>query len=406
MKRLDKQSLAKDLLASASSPSEKAEIVRQIARQHQEGLARLPFPDRIPTKGDGPDLSGSDLADVDLRGVDLHCADLTDSNLTNANLDGVRFGSAVLTKATLSGANLRGCSFYQQADFEGADLRGAEMQGADLCGANFTGSNLERANLQDASLSMAIFSGAKLARADFEGAWLGTADFRGAGLFEANLRRTHLVGSHFEGAHIMNADFREADMKSAHLQGAKLDSCRLEGADLMDADLKGVSLYRSRLDKTRLQHRQLGGRVGEEVSRSFVLGQYSYLVLKQNFGSLADNAGESWAYRRERRMEKRVALESAVTAFRSRKLLMGIMQCFKFCGDLAVELLCDYGESVWRVAAWIVALVLVIGPIGIALAGGLDTGFAYLRQHAVGPLKPWGSWSDYFQYLRSKRIHQ
>jgi hypothetical protein len=44
----------------------------------------------------------------------------------------------------------------------------------------------------------------------------------------------------------------------------------------------------------------------------------------------------------------------------------------KWISDCVVESLCSYGESVWRVLFWMIATILVIGPVLIAISGGLE----------------------------------
>ena len=44
---------------------------------------------------------------------------------------------------------------------------------------------------------------------------------------------------------------------------------------------------------------------------------------------------------------------------------------FKFSSDTFVELLCDYGESIWRVVGWMAILLFVVGPLLFSVLGGI-----------------------------------
>ena len=158
------------------------------------------------------------------------------------------------------------------------------------------------------------------------------------------------------------------------------------------------------MDRTRLwRWEQLGGAIGEELEaedrkleardRAWRYGEAKrgYLALKQNFEDLGDYDAASKAYRKERRMEKLEAYQRARAAFQERKLWLAFARGAKAAGDLLVELLCDYGESVWRVIAWMLALIFVAGPALVALLGGLYwTGDNYSTYYRLtSPLLRW-----------------
>jgi hypothetical protein len=165
------------------------------------------------------------------------------------------------------------------------------------------------------------------------------------------------------------------------------------------------------LDRTRLRWEYLGGAIGEELkaedrklsaaerAREYGEAKRGYLVLKQNFDDLGDYDASSRAYRKERRMEKLEAYQSARAAFHERRLRTAFAQGAKVASDLIVEILCDYGESVGRVIAWMLALIFVAGPALVALLGGLywmgDNQSVYSRLTA-----PWQrGLNAYWQYV-------
>ena len=63
---------------------------------------------------------------------------------------------------------------------------------------------------------------------------------------------------------------------------------------------------------------QLGGAIGEEVAGSFEAAVDGYIVLEQNFRSLGRAEDASWAFRRRRRMGKRLSAQRARTALAAR----------------------------------------------------------------------------------------
>ncbi|MDP2727986.1 MAG: pentapeptide repeat-containing protein, partial [Dehalococcoidia bacterium] len=153
------------------------------------------------------------------------------------------------------------------------------------------------------------------------------ADLQGADLIEANLQRAHLWG----------ADLQRADLGGADLQRANLEWAKLERVDLTVAGgLTGIRWYGAVLDKTRMRREQLGEKIGDELAAKQGKGTYNqareaYLALKTNFNELGRYDDASWAYRKERRMERAMSRRWG----------------WKWWGDSVAEWLTDYGENPW-----------------------------------------------------------
>jgi len=238
------------------------------------------------------DLSGKDLSDIDLSkeaiakelekyrknnpdktppwfsqewwGIDLHGAILKETNLSRAHLE-----SAILERAHLEGAIL------YKAHWEGAILEGAHWSGADL--------------------SEAHLEGAFLVEAHWEGAYLWGVHLEEAFLAEAHLERVYLQDAHLEGAYLWGV----------HLEGARLVGAHLEKVDLsLAASLAGAYFYGAWLDQTRMTKDQLSGGIGEEIDKEYHKAKEAYLLLKNNFNQIGRSDDASWAYRKERQMEK------------------------------------------------------------------------------------------------------
>jgi len=180
----------------------------------------------------------------------------------------------------------------------------------------------------------------------------------------------------------------------ARLQGVKLYDANLQGAFLRYAELQGVDLSMSEmrhcylvgawLDRTRLRPEQIEEGVGEERDGDWTGAKLAYLGLKGSFDGLGDYAAASWAYRRERRMEKREALEKAHAAHRRHDWKGELRWYAKVLTDQMVELVCDYGEGIGRVLGCLALLwlgcALIYGLLGHVLA---DRGARSCTTHQV-----------------------
>ena len=321
---------------------------------------------------DGLDLPGADLSNLDLRQMDLPRIRLvTRDPKTRSDI------VANLAGTSLIGTNLEG-AYMPRVCLQGADLQSAKLHSAFLEGANLTGANLNGTDLTNAYLRRAVLRAIQpfpppIAEIPVISEILlkPGPNMRGADLRNADLGAACLAYARMQEADLRNADLRAADLRHANLRGADLRYARLEGVDFRDVAEDGLleaRFYRARLDRTMLGRDQLGSAIGDELAREYRQARETYIALKQNFDDLGDYDGASWAYRKERRMEKLVARRDAYSAWTHRKWCAAIASGAKFVGDQFTEWLCDYGESIWRVLGWMVSLLFVIGP---ALFGSL-----------------------------------
>jgi uncharacterized protein YjbI with pentapeptide repeats len=345
----------------------------------------------------------------------------------------------------LSGAHLRG-AHLEGTILWGACLRGADLSGAYLREVNLARAELSRANLSEADLTLANVEGAWLMGADLRRAQLQGADCRHAELDavrlqEARMWRARLGWSslitarmqhvrarevNLEGALLHGANMQHADLQRATLRGATLHDTDLEGADLTEADLRGVNLsvmnnlsgiwvFRSQLEKTNLTKEQLGGSIGEERAGRYFSAKEAYLALKSNFESIGRYDDASWAYVKERKMEKMTHYPRFARQFYAeleglphgsdwralRWWWFYLRHTAKWVTDWLVALVCGYGESIVRVLGtllllWFLSALYyrlvcgVIGPDGASvtsfgdylaysLAALTTTGYDHLR---------------------------
>jgi uncharacterized protein YjbI with pentapeptide repeats len=201
---------------------------------------------------------------------------------------------------------------------EGLDLSGYDLRGIDLSSdilreelahldypynepppwysPSTTGIRLAGAILRAAHLEGALLWRGDFTSTDFEGAFLERADLGVALLKNANLR-----GAHLEWATLARSDVRQADFTGAFLQGADLKSVNLGDA----LSLYGASLADATLSTSSVRRHQLRSQVGEEKRGDYLAAKEAYLALKSAFLSSSRYADASWAYVKERQMEKK-----------------------------------------------------------------------------------------------------
>ncbi len=340
-----------------AAPEERAALARRLIADHPGERLDLP-----PLDGHGANLEG-----VALPGETLRLANLRGANLRGANLAGAALGQADLTDAVL-----------ERADLHDADLAGATLRGAALGEANLQGALLEEANLQDAGLRFAnlreaALESADLRRADLWGATLEDADLSGANLADARLGESALRGANFSGATLRGVALGKADLTGARLTGtdlrgaslggatlreARLDGAQLEDVDLSTCDIAHIALGGARLGRTLLRRDGLGGAIGEEMAGAYDAAATGYLALERNFADLGDLDAARWAYGKKRRMQKLAARARARAALGARQWGTAAGRFAAYAGDLVVEWLCDYGESVPRVLRALVVVYL------------------------------------------------
>jgi uncharacterized protein YjbI with pentapeptide repeats len=292
-------------------------------------------------------------------------------DLSGRDLSGLKLGGdAIRAEMRASGISeshdAPGWVYIYRGEPAGINLQEVVLDGANLQGAILLGANLQRAQLEDANLQGAI-----LALANLQEAKLWDANLRGAILPGANLQGAHLYNCNLQGAILVLANLQEALVNSANLQGAHLDHASLREVDFTSVHaLEETRWYRARFDRTNMTRDKLGHAIGEEKQRDYYRAKESYLALKNNFESIGRYEDASWAYVKERKMEKMTnhprharryyAKQENLTHsanWRSARLWgFYLRHIWKWIMDWAAELVCSYGESIPRV---IVTLAVV-----------------------------------------------
>jgi hypothetical protein len=234
-------------------------------------------------------------------------------------------------------------------------------------GPHLGGANLTRRKLNEVDLSGVILSDAQI-----EGTFLYEAKLVGTWLSRANLSNARLSRADASGAVFYETDLTEAEFFQANLNSTKFTGAILERTRLLDSNLNGAYFFRARLNNTEMMASQIGQEIGEEKDRLYSEAIEAYSRLKANFESIGRDDDAGWAYRKERRMRKLFAAQQAQIFWTEKSFSKAVSHYIKFLKDWFIELLCDYGESPWRVVFWMAMLFFVIGPLSISLLGGLE----------------------------------
>ena len=272
---------------------------------------------------------------------------------------------------------------------EGLDLSGKNLSGIDLSDRSILAEIKKRGKEdhppvwasfeKEESYWWANLCGINLRYADLSNANLQLADLRNAQLFRADLHE----------ANLLRANLQEADLVLADLSAANLWKTNLKWANLLLANLRGALLSRESVGNALLQEntdklKEL--RLEEAVKQRYLANRFSdaqeiYRALGNVFHDNGYYDDTSWAYRKERRMEKMCnapwrarwfygrsqlgdrridhRIVGRLPAWHPRLLRFYARAALKWGADWFVELLCDYGESLWRVLAWM--LLVIVG---------------------------------------------
>lgn len=330
------------------------------------------------------DLSGASLRSADLSHANLASANLSDAacsgiQLSFARLEGAQLARADLAGATLKSVNAGEASFcetlLEDAVLAGAQLRFADFGNAILDGADLSGADLWGAKFRNAAADRAIFRNARLDESSLASADLAGADFSGATLRRADL----------SNARLQNANLRDAVLDGANLSGANLSGASLPNLSLTNCNLANVHFAGAWLDRTRLSARQLQGKVGEESSGNLQAALDSYIVLERNFESLGISDDASWAYLRRRRVGRKLHAAQMAECWRQKQRRSALVQALIWSGDVMAEWLCDYGESLFRVARAFLFILITFAAL-YWLTGSLRAREGMMVLHPFTPV--------------------
>lgn len=230
------------------------------------------------------------------------------------------------------------------------DLRGVDLSGADLSNLDLSGTNFQNANLAKVSL-----------------------------------RSAHLVGADLRNANCQNSNFLDADLRRALFYGANLHNVRFSAYSFRSCPMRfrpdwmiGDHGMARRTDEIADYHR-----ARETVlSIARALHDQGHFDEAATFRVLAlriDRATNSPL--RRARMYRREGVRWLP------QWPSLVRRTLRWTGSISVDLLCVYGESVWRVLLWMTVVLLGVGPLSVLLTGGLDwpseAAVAYFQLNSV-----------------------
>ena len=219
---------------------------------------------------------------ADFRGVDFKEADFSgakfqrDASFELAEFQGhTDFGSAEFQgDICFHLAEFQGHTDFGSAEFQqGADFRGVDFKEADFSGAKFQ---------RDASFELAEFQGHT---------YFGSAEFQQGADFEGAVFRG--------GAHISPKFIKgEVSFVNATLENISLTPLNLDKNARID-------FTGARLRNTKITREDIEGHIIQEQEKDLSGVKEIYLLLKNNFHTLGRYDDESWAFKKEKDMERK-----------------------------------------------------------------------------------------------------
>lgn len=234
----------------------------------------------------------------------------------------------------------------------------------------------------------------RFALARFECVSFREARFRGEARFNGTSfrKKASFVRTRFEGG----ADFKgvvfggDAEFDKAQLWPTSRISVALAkgrlsfaGANLENVSLTPLKLHRSAsidfagalLRNTQMKREDIKDNIADEREKHFSKAREIYLLLKNNFHSIGRYNDESWAFRKEKEMERK-------SYFHRRSFL-------KWLSSMFLNILYGYGEKPLRVIRSVLIEIVVFAFLFMIL--GIRTAEKAVLRHNILGLKnlPW-----------------
>jgi hypothetical protein len=248
--------------------------------------------------------------------------------------------------------------------------------------------------LQKANFGRTSLKGVHFYHSDLTEATLWAANAEGSDFRKANLSKADCYTTILNNCRFMDSNLHYANLYRASLLGATLsaDSVRnhLLQESLHEYKLHFTRWYVNPHVRERYQDRSINGRFKE--------AEEVYLVLKNAFLNSGRYEDASWAYVKERQMERKTYFPITARQYYGSELpyncsfksprwwLFYIKYTIKWLFAWIVELVLGYGERPLRVTAWSVMMIVFFAITYYQLGGIATASGNSLR------------WLDYFQY--------
>ena len=239
--------------------------------------------------------------------------------------------------------------------FENADFRGAEFHGeASFWKAEFHGEvNFERVRFRGnvhfyvkKSHKGVSFLGAELyGKANFSGEFCGHTSFNQVKFH----KDTFFWGAEFhKGVDFNEAEFRARAFLSPTLIKGKISFvyATLENISLTPLNLDEnaqIDFSGTRLRNTEMRYEDIKDHIIQEEVKGFSKAKEIYLLLKNNFHTLGRYDDESWAFQKEKEMERKSYWQNE--------------RLHKWVWSKFLSLLYAYGEGPKRIVAWAILII-------------------------------------------------
>lgn len=312
--------------------------------------------------------------------------------------------------------------------FNGKDMRATSREQLELilAKAKLNTLSFSQINLDGTDLSYLDFSDLKFQ--DFENGSatnFSNSRLKSTNFINANISNTNFQNVKAQKSNFKNSLFREANCRSSYFRNCNLESVDFYRADLSFVDftasnLKNVNLYSAKLHQTIFRQEDIGSKLLWEDDKLFqdyanrIKQEYGikltnsktsrlqrasqiYSSLSINWLAIGRVKDSAWAYVRMRKLSKKLHLPLHarniygvqelgdpyfITATKDKNyyyspwyspqvLVFYLRHLVLWAFDWMIEIVCNYGESVWRVLGWIIFLILGAGPILANVFGGL-----------------------------------
>ena len=301
-------------------------------------------------------------------GSKLSCKDILQMIAEKGDSEGLDLSEYDLSDLVLTGLDLHGVVF------------GTDWRTPDLGTACLKGARLEKCNLRGAKFIHVDLSGVSFFSSDLQDAVLGVANCT-----DTSFRRANLRGVNFHGSRLNNTDFVEADLRDSDFHSAYIGDMNLTKAKVGDRLLfEDYVEYQAFLERHKVEQET----ITFCLATRFLLAEQTYLALKKVFLNQGEYEQASWAYIKERQMERMThwppsraqscysdEWDGVARSGLKRQLHLlafSVRHLYRYILDWIAEVTCGYGEHPLRTVWWALATISVF-PVFYWLSAGVET---------------------------------
>jgi hypothetical protein len=238
---------------------------------------------------------------------------------------------------------------------------------------------------------------------------LSKVQFYHSDLSESTLWAANAEGSDFRKANLSKTDCYTTVLNNCRFMDSILDYANLYRASLLGATLSADSIKNHLLQENLKEYEKhftrwyVNPHVRERYQERSINGRYKeaeeiYLALKNAFLNSGRYEDASWAYVKERQMERKTYFPITARKYYGSELpdkcsfisprwwLFYVKYTFKWLFAWIVELVLGYGERPLRIAVWSMLAIIFFAFAYFQVDGIVNTSGSMLR------------WFDYFQY--------